>query len=173
MNESQAKRDRLRHDPLQRTFYRFAILSGHYGRCLASMYAPAYRLSVSDWKVLAVLGVHAPMSATEAGKRTSLQPDKVTRAVDSLVAKGLVFRRRDRVDKRRTILTVSAAGKRAFRDIDRARYAIECEMLTPLSATELRQLSTILEKLDRHAVELFGKCRNWSELRALCKLEGF
>jgi DNA-binding MarR family transcriptional regulator len=172
MSESELKSLRLRHNPRQRTFYRFAILAGHYARCLASMYVPVYRLSMSDWKVLAVLGVNAPMSATEAGKRTSLQPDKVTRAVDSLVAKGLVVRRRDRVDKRRIILTVSAVGMRAFQEIDRARFAIECEILKPLSATELRNLSGILEKLDQHAAELFGECRSWAELLALRKLEG-
>ena len=154
------------HDTRQRTFYRFAIFSGFYTRCLAGMYVPRYRLSISDWKVLAVLAVHAPMSATEAGKRTSLQPDKVTRAVDSLTEKGLVTRRRDPGDRRRIVLSVSPRGKQAFDEIDRVRYAIECEFLSPLSTAELRQLYRICDKLDERAAELFGRRSGWQELLA-------
>lgn len=155
-----------RHDAGERTFYRFAILSAFYTRSLAAMYVPRYRLSVSDWKVLAVLAVHAPLSATEAGKRTSLQPDKVTRAVDSLAAKGLVIRRRDRQDKRRTVLSVSADGRRAFAAIDRVRYAIESEFLRPLGAGELRELYRICAKLDARAAQIFRGPGDWRAILA-------
>lgn len=153
-----------RHDPEQRTFYQFSIYSSFYTRCLARMYVPRYRLSISDWKVLAVLAKHPPMSATEAGKRTSLQPDKVTRAVDSLTAKGLIRRRRDPADGRRTILSMSQKGRRAFAEIDRVRYAIESEFLEPLNAAELKQLYRICQKLDRRADELFRKRSDWQAI---------
>ncbi len=109
----------IRHDPMERTFYRFAIYAGYYAGFLASMYRPRYRLSTSEWKVMAVLGVQAPLSATQAGKRTSLEPAKVTRAVDTLVSKGFVSRRQDQEDRRRVILSLSAKGTGVFREIDR------------------------------------------------------
>jgi len=153
-----------RHDPDQRTFYQFAIYSSFYTRCLARMYVPRYRLSISDWKVLAVLAKHPPMSATEAGKRTSLPPDKVTRAVDSLTGKGLIGRRSDPEDGRRIILSMSPAGRRAFAEIDRVRYAIESEFLEPLSAAELKQLYRICAKLDRRADEMFRNRKDWKAI---------
>jgi DNA-binding MarR family transcriptional regulator len=138
-----------RHDPKARTFYRFAISAEHYARRLAAMYRPAYGISPPEWKVMAQLALHAPMSATEAGKRTSLMPDKVTRAVDGLVAKGLVVRRLDRDDKRRVVLSLSAKGARAFAAIDRVRYQIESEMLASLESEEIRALHRALEKIEQ------------------------
>ncbi|HEX2199227.1 MAG TPA: MarR family transcriptional regulator [Burkholderiales bacterium] len=134
-------------DPTARIFYRFAISAEHYARRLAAMYRPAYGISPPEWKVMAQLAQHAPMSATEAGRYTSLMPDKVTRAVDGLVSKGFVVRRLDREDKRRVVLSLSAKGSRAFADIDKARYAIESEMLARLAPEDIRALQRSLEKI--------------------------
>lgn len=137
-----------RHDRRERTFYRFALAAEHYARRLAAMYRPAYGLSPPEWKMLAVLAQHAPMSASAACERTSLMPDKVTRAVDGLVAKRLVVRRLDPEDKRRVILSLSAKGLRAFAAIDEVRYAIESEMLGDLTPRENRALHRALEKIE-------------------------
>ena len=136
------------HDRRARTFYRFALSAEHYARRLAAMYRPAYGISPPEWKMLAVLAQHAPMSATAAGERTSLMPDKVTRAVDGLVDKKLVVRRRDREDERRVVLSLTAKGARAFAEIDAVRYEIEGEMLAGLSAEENRALHRALEKIE-------------------------
>jgi DNA-binding MarR family transcriptional regulator len=157
----------FRRDPKARTFYQFAIYTDYYARCLASMYGATYRLSFSDWKVMAVLGVHAPLSASEAGARTSLRPDKVTRAVDSLVAKRFVLRVHDKEDRRRVVLSLSARGVRAFGEIDRVRYAIESEMLILLDPSELIALNRILDKIRRRAVAIFGNGASWREIVAL------
>jgi DNA-binding MarR family transcriptional regulator len=136
------------HDPRARTFYRFALGAEHYARRLAAMYRPAYGISPPEWKMLAILAQHAPMSATAAGERTSLMPDKVTRAVDGLVAKKLVVRRRDREDERRVVLSLTAKGARAFAEIDAVRYEIESEMLAGLTPEENRALHRALEKIE-------------------------
>jgi len=112
------------------------------------MYRPAYGISPPEWKMLAVLAQHAPMSATAAGQRTSLMPDKVTRAVDGLVAKKLVVRRLDREDKRRVVLSLSVKGERAFAAIDAVRYRIESAMLAALTPEESRALHRALEKIE-------------------------
>ena len=157
----------FRRDPKARTFYQFAIYTDYYARCLASMYGTTYRLSFSDWKVMAVLGVDAPLSASEAGARTSLRPDKVTRVVDSLVAKGFVLRVHDKEDRRRVVLSLSPRGARAFGEIDRVRYAIESEMLALLEPSELIALNRILDKIRLRVVAIFGNGANWREIVAL------
>ena len=88
----------------ERTTYRFSILASRQTRCLSAMYLQKFGLSVSQWKVLPILGYHGPMSAKEVGERTSLEPEKVTRAVDQLVTRGFVTRRSDSRDRRRVIL---------------------------------------------------------------------
>src|SRR4051812_21542814 len=149
-------KSRSPHDPKARTFYRFALSAEHHARRLAAMYRPAYGLTPPEWKMMAVLALHAPMSATQAGQRTSLMPDKVTRAVDGLAAKGLVARRLDPADKRRVVLSLSPKGARAFAAIDRRRYAIESELLASLEPAERRALHRALEKIEARMRALSG-----------------
>jgi DNA-binding MarR family transcriptional regulator len=155
-----------RPDPKARNFYQFGIYSDRYARLLTSMYGAKYGLSFSDWRIMAVLGVRAPMSATEAGKLTSLKPDQVTRTVDSLVAKGYVLRSSDKEDRRRVVLILSAKGIRTFHAVDKLRYAVECEMLAGLDAAELRTLGTILEKIRRQTEQMSAEKRTWQDILA-------
>lgn len=153
-------------DPMARMFYQFSIYADRYGRLLAGFYEAAYGLSYSDWRLMAVLGVHPAMSAGEAGKRTSLAPDKVTRTVDSLVDKGLVLRAPDRKDRRRVLLSLSAKGRRQFQAIDDVRYAIECEMLAPLDTAEVATLDGVLRKIGGHVDLMTAEGRTWKDIFA-------
>ncbi len=121
------------------------------------MYGPTYGLTFSDWRLMAVLGVRAPMSATQAGKLTSLKPDQVTRVVDSLLEKGLVSRRADSEDRRRVLLSLSGKGLRTFKAIDKVRYAVECEMLSTLGKSELETLGTVLAKISTQIEAMSGR----------------
>ena len=66
---------------------------------------------------------------TTVANHTSLEPDKVTRAVDSLVRLGLVNRRSDRRDRRFVVLTLSTKGKRVNDEIEMVRNAMELELV--------------------------------------------
>lgn len=153
-------------DRKARMFYQFSIYADRYGRLLAGFYEAAYGLSYSDWRLMAVLGVHPAISASEAGKRTSLAPDKVTRTVDSLVDKGLVLRAPDKKDRRRVVLSLSAKGKRQFQAIDNVRYAIECEMLSELDSSELSVLDGALQKIGALVEKMRAEGRTWKEVLA-------
>jgi DNA-binding MarR family transcriptional regulator len=104
------------------------MLSGYNARGLAAMYTKRFRITVAQWRVLTVIGRHSPASATTVANHTSLEPDKVTRAVDSLVRLGMVNRRSDRRDRRFVVLTLSANGKRVNHEIQMVRNAMELEL---------------------------------------------
>lgn len=164
MRDRLRPRGEIRLELDQRASYRFSLLTRQETKCLAAMYGPKYGLSISTWKVLSVIGRFAPISATEAGKRTSLEPDKVTRAVDSLVKRGLVLRRQDPEDRRRVILALSAKGKRTHDDIERVRHILEIEFMSVLSAEERETLYTVLDKLAARAAEIFTGKDAWRAL---------
>src|SRR5262249_20344651 len=126
MSLKPAASSRAHHD---RTAYRFSILAARQTRCLSEMYAQIFDLSASQWKVLPIIGYYGPMSAKEAGERTSLEPEKVTRAVDQLVARGLVTRRPDPKDRRRVVLSLAANGKQVFAESEQLRGIIEEKFL--------------------------------------------
>jgi DNA-binding MarR family transcriptional regulator len=145
----------------RRTSYRFSIIARRQTRCLAQMHWAECRLSVNGWKLLSVIEYFGPLSATEAGAHTSLEPAKVTRGIDALAAQGLVVRRRDRADRRRTILSLSAKGRRIHARVERVSRALERELLGVLTEAELKMLYRTLDKLERRSAEIFAAADAW------------
>jgi DNA-binding MarR family transcriptional regulator len=148
----------------ERTTYRFSILAARQTRCLSEMYAHNFELSVSQWKVLPIVGYYGPMSAKDVGERTSLEPEKVTRAVDQLVARGLVSRRTDPKDRRRVVLSLAAKGKDVFTESEQFRSVIETEFLKALQPKERAAFHRILDKLERRAAIMFNGKQSWRKI---------
>jgi DNA-binding MarR family transcriptional regulator len=147
-----------------RTTYRFSILAARQTRCLSEMYIQKFGLSVSQWKVLPIVGYYGPMSAKEVGERTSLEPEKVTRAVDQLVARGLVTRRADPKDRRKVVLSLAAKGKEIFKESEKLRGAIEGAFLDALRPGEKAVLQRLLDKLERRAAVMFNGKQSWRKI---------
>ena len=148
----------------QRTAYQFAIISKQLNACLAEMHVSRFAISTNEWKVMSIVERFAPVSATEVGTRTSLEPAKVTRALDSLTARGLVIRRRDKEDGRRVSLSLSAKGKRTHGEIETLRFAIEHEFLEGLNGSELDMLYAILDRLEPVAARIYRQRARWPDL---------
>ena len=156
----------IRLDQQQWVAYRLSILSGYNVRGLAAMYTKRFRITVAQWRVLTVIGRHAPASATTVANHTSLEPDKVTRAVDSLVRLGLVNRRSDRRDRRFVVLTLSTKGKRVNHEIEMVRNAMELELVGVLTLSEIRTLYRLFDKLQARAAQMFKSPDAWREILA-------
>ena len=148
----------------RRTSYRFSIIARRQTRCLAGMHAAEFGLSVNGWKLLSVIEYFGPLSASEAGAHTSLEPAKVTRGIDMLAAQGLVRRREDPVDRRRTVLSLSAKGRRIHDKIERVSRGLERALLAGLSASEQKILYRVLDKLERRSSEIFTGDENWRDI---------
>lgn len=166
MRKKPTRSGRIKIDLQQRTPYRFSLLAARQTRCLAEMYLQKFGLSVSRWKVLAIIGHYAPMSAKEVAERTSLEPEKVTRAVDGLVAQKFVIRRQDPADRRRVILSLSAKGTAVYNESETIRRAIESEFLGVLQPAEREMFYRILDKLERRAAEIFAGKQAWRHIVA-------
>ena len=139
-----------------RSTYRFSRIAALHSRAFSTVYARRFRLTVSTWKTLTVIGRFGPLSANAAGTHSSLEPDKVTRAVDALVKQGYVLRRQDSTDRRKVVLSLSAKGQRVHDELNRLRDIIEHEFLRVLSSSEIAALYRILDKLEAKAVTLFS-----------------
>jgi DNA-binding MarR family transcriptional regulator len=151
----------IRLDQQEWVAYRLSILSGYNLRALASMYTKQFHITTPQWWVLTVIGRHAPASASDVSSHTSLEPDKVTRAVNSLVERGLVNRRPDPRDLRFVILTLSEKGLRVNREIQRVRNAMELEFVGALNPCEIDVLYDLLDKLLLRAEQIFKKPDSW------------
>jgi DNA-binding MarR family transcriptional regulator len=145
----------------RRTSYRFSIIARRQTRCLAEMHSAKFGVSVNGWKLLSVIEYFGPLSATEAGAHTSLEPAKVTRGIDMLAEQGLVLRRQDAADRRRTILSLSAKGRRIHDRIEQVSRALERELLSVLTSAEREMLYLVLDKLERRSSDIFDAGDAW------------
>ena len=87
-----------RHPPLEldRLFsYRISVLSNRLALGASRLYGRRFGLVLREWRVLALLGQFAPMSARDIIERSALDKASVSRAVASLAERSLVRTRRE------------------------------------------------------------------------------
>src|SRR5574337_1663970 len=138
------------HAPLQLEHflpYRLSILSNTISQAIADDYQSRYDISMTEWRVMAVLARYAGLSAREVAERTAMDKVAVSRALARLVAAGRVDRTVHDNDKRRSVLKLSAAGWAIHDDVAPMARAREREVLAKLDAEERQWLERILDKL--------------------------
>lgn len=141
----------------RRPSYRFAMLAEASMRWLARFYVPQHGLSVAGWKTLSVIGRHEPCNPVDVARRTTMNPDKVTRAVDRLVRSKWVERKVDPKDRRRLTLRLTPSGRALHDRIDAVRREKEERFLSVLSPEERRDFYRIMDKLEAHGRAIYSE----------------
>ena len=131
--------------------YRLSVLMLRISNAIARSYERRFRLSVPEWRVMAVLGRFGPLSANGVAERTQMDKVRVSRAVARLVAARRVSRRTDPADRRRAVLALTASGMAIHREIVPHARRVEARLLAGLGAEELGALDRLLAKLEARA----------------------
>src|SRR5690349_8605580 len=116
--------------------YRLSVLSNRISAEIARLYARRFRLSIPEWRVMAVLGRFGPLSASQLVEKTAMDKVRVSRAVARLAASGRLARRTDEADRRRAVLDLSAEGGRVYAEIAPLALEVERRLLARLGAAE-------------------------------------
>lgn len=104
------------------------------------------------YSLLTTLDDGGPASQADLGRRISLDRSDMVATVNDLVDQGFVERATDPTDGRRNVVSITAAGRRELRKLDRIVAACQDELLAPLSAAERKQLVRLLTRVvDHHA----------------------
>ncbi|MGC5307870.1 MarR family winged helix-turn-helix transcriptional regulator [Micromonospora zamorensis] len=118
-------------------------------------------LSIEAWRVLCLLsdGQGHPMS--EVSAEASLPPGTLTKLVDQLVDRNLVFRRIDPMDRRRIRAYLTARGRREHDRLDERVRANLAELGVPQVDELTAQLADLIGRLDpaRRRVDAIGPHR--------------
>jgi len=128
--------------------YRLSVLSNRISQDIAGLYGARFDLSVTEWRILAVLGRYPDLSATEVAERTAMDKVAVSRAVTSLLASGRLKRRLHGKDRRRSVLQLSAKGYRVYDEVAPLALAYEQRLLEGLREDELAALGRLLSLME-------------------------
>ncbi|AXO16075.1 MarR family winged helix-turn-helix transcriptional regulator [Thalassospira indica] len=111
------------------------------------IYRDRYRMTRSEWRVLATLGQYGALTATEIVTHTGLHKTKVSRAVFSIEKRRWLKRRQDEKDRRIHRLELTSQGVSAFQSLCAAGIAYDRKVRDFLGEDEFKRLSDLLEKL--------------------------
>jgi DNA-binding MarR family transcriptional regulator len=127
--------------------YRLSVLSNRLSQAIARHYETRFGLSVTEWRVMAVLGLEPGLSASEVAERTAMDKVAVSRAVNALLGDDRLERQFHGNDRRRSILRLSEAGQAIYDAIVPMALGFEAVLLADLTAEEREQLDRLLHKL--------------------------
>lgn len=127
--------------------YRLSVLANQVSQGIADTYADRYGLSVTEWRVIAILGRYPGMAASGVAERAAMDKVAVSRAVRRLMESGQIERHDNDADRRAKHLYLSDEGRAVFNAIAPAALAYERQLLSVLDDDELRMLNQMLDKL--------------------------
>ncbi|SCG57434.1 MarR family winged helix-turn-helix transcriptional regulator [Micromonospora humi] len=108
------------------------------------------------FRLLATLDEFGPASQATLGRRSGIHVSDVVAALNELAERDLVERAPDPADRRRNVVTVTPAGRRQLRRLEKQLAAVQDELLAPLSPAERDQLTGLLARVLTHHTRRSG-----------------
>jgi MarR family transcriptional regulator, organic hydroperoxide resistance regulator len=106
-----------------------------------------HELTLDQWRVLDTLVQQGPLSMSDLGGRTRVPGPTLTRIVDRLVERSLLYRNVDATDRRRVLVHAADRGRALCRSLGPRISAAERGGLAALSTAEADTLRRLLERL--------------------------
>jgi DNA-binding MarR family transcriptional regulator len=129
--------------------YRLNRIAAATSQALMRIYRDAYGLTLPEWRTLATLGQFGGLTAVAIGRHSAMHKTKVSRAVYALEKRRWLARRRDEADRRVEHLTLTAAGREAYRALAPRMLKGERDLFSRLGKEDEAHLLQGLEALER------------------------
>jgi DNA-binding MarR family transcriptional regulator len=123
-----------------------ALLGHHAMRRLREVHT-RHELSPRQFQLLGLLHESGPLGQRELGQLMEIDPSILVTLLNPLEAEGLLSRRRDAVDRRRHLVTLTARGERRLAAAARAQRRAEDELFAGLDERQREQLRVLLVAL--------------------------
>ena len=148
--------DRLRHPQQQGELllYRLYRIHATAGPLVMRMCERDYGITRREWRVLSCLAEAEGVQSSELAVRTMLDRARTSRAITSLVEKGLVRREPRPSDRREVHVFLTDTGRRVYAEVFPRVAGIQRNLLSPFSDAERQQLDGLLAKLQASASRL-------------------
>lgn len=105
--------------------------------------------------VMGMLFHHNTLGATEIAERLELTPSAATQLVDGMVREGLVARKANVEDRRKTNIVLTTKGKKLLDVAKKARLVMLEKMFEVLSDSEIKELERLQQKMITHFSKMY------------------
>ena len=127
-------------------FERFSSVT----RCLRAVAAEAYasfEVGSAQAKLLRHIGRNSRISQADLARATDTAPTLTGRAIEPLIERGWVRRKRSEEDRRQYTLELTASGQRARERVEEARSKILAQIEAVLDDEDLDDFDRIAKKI--------------------------
>jgi DNA-binding MarR family transcriptional regulator len=134
--------------------FRLNRLAAEVSAALSVEYQARYGLDIPEWRVLATIGFRqGACSAQYIAHCTRTHKSTISRAVTALMQRQLVERVENTDDRREFRLRMTRKGRALYEELIPRLLRREQEILSCLSARELREFALLLGKIE-HRLDL-------------------
>ena len=155
-------RDQMRADPKDQAraeireliSFRIHAVANLLSRGAALRYRRQFGVSLMEWRTLALLGAHQPLSLNELARHAGLDKSQMSRTVANLTERALVLRGIDISDARGVRLTLTRDGVKLYEGLIASANQRNAAFAAALSDAELATLDAILGRLADKARDL-------------------
>lgn len=131
--------------------YRLIRVADRFDMAFSHYCGPEDELSWSEWQVLWSLGEQSPITAKAISMHSGLSKTKISRAVKVLEDRGYLLRKRDRVDRRFELLSLTEEGLARFDRLERCAHAFQRWLEQSVNIAYLSSLDSGLAGLEQLA----------------------
>ena len=134
--------------------YRLSVLSNKVSSIIAETYKGKFAISITEWRIMAVLGEYPGSSADEVSGKTQIEKSILSRAVSKLLSRKLIAREFDENDKRRSILQLTDVGLAVYEEMVPLSYDYQQQLVSCFNEAEQEQFSGLIDRLYAHAQKI-------------------
>jgi DNA-binding MarR family transcriptional regulator len=131
--------------------YRLSILSNRISGVIAETYKDKFALSITEWRIMAVLGEYPGASADEVSLKVQIEKSMISRALQKLLVRRLVSRELDESDRRRQNLCLTKTGLEIYQQVVPVSYDYENLLQECFSKEERDVFDSLIDRLYEHA----------------------
>lgn len=129
--------------------FQLAVVANKVSQKVAKIIEEEFKLHIPEWRILATLLYHSPVSSQILVQRTAMDPARVSRAQTRLTDLGLIDVQQDPGDKRRVLIMLTKRGSEIVSETLPRAIEAEQEIFGSLTDAERANLEATLEKLFR------------------------
>jgi len=154
---NQQKKRRALFDLEDLLTYRISSIYSRLSVGTAMELSKPFNLVLREWRVMAMLARHEPLSASELVARSPLDKASASRAIANLTRRKLVSVSASEDDARVKVVRLTDAGWDLYAQVAPKSVARQKAIMSALSASERRDLVSMLERIEREVIRYYSQ----------------